>query len=183
MLYFRLRPQLERFQCFDQVGFRPKMRIENALLVCENLVGTACAFNLDVWIGSLDLRKAFDRVEYSALFEALTQQGISSSYIHLLRALYSNQTGKCQESSSFPILRGVKQGDILSSLLFNAALEMAFGRWKRHLSNEGWLISAEGDRLTNIRYADDCLIYAKSPEELRVMMELLLNELNSIGLN
>ena len=36
--------------------------------------------------------------------------------------------------------------------------------------------------LTNVRYADDEIVYAKSPYELEIMTEKLLDELRKIGL-
>ena len=77
-------------------------------------------------------------------------------------------------------MRGVKQGDALSSLPFNAG---PFRRWKSRLLFEGWLIDENGYRLTNTRYADDILLYAKSAEELKLMMNMLLEKLPKIGLS
>jgi len=83
-------------------------------------------------------------------------------YINLFAFLYSDQTGAVRGSRQFPIQRGVKQGDVISPILFNAGLEMAFRRWKAGLGTHGWLLDALGDRLTNTRFADDIMLYAKS---------------------
>jgi len=100
----------------------------------------------------------------------------------LLMDIYFGQVGSANGSRDFNIERGVRQGDVLSSLLFNAALETVFRKWKRRLTDQGWLISPEHERLTNTRYADDILIYGKSLDELKVMMELLHDELLAVGL-
>ena len=73
----------------------------------------------------------------------------------------------------FPILRGVKQGDVLSSMLFNAGLESAFRVWQSKLRNHGFLLSPNSDRLTNVRYADDVMLFAKTEAELIEMVDLL----------
>ena len=93
-----------------------------------------------------------------------------------------NQHGSVNGSSSFPILRGVKQGVILSAILFNCVLDIAFERWKARLTNEGLYIVWGLQRLTNTRYADDVLIYAKSLQELESMTEALIQELAAVGL-
>ena len=54
---------------------------------------------------------------------------------------------------------------------------------REKLQNADILIGSLNDRLTNARYADDVLLYAKSLDELRKMTELLIIELRSIGLN
>ena len=131
----------------------------------------------------MDLRKAFDTVDHDRLFAALGSHGIDPSYIALLKILYHGQKGSVHESAFFDILRGVKQGDVLSAILFNCALDVAFEEWKTKLRNEGILIREGMTRLTNTRYADDVLLYAKSLGELQSMTELLIIELQKFGLN
>ena len=140
-------------------------------------------WKLPLFIASLDLKKAFDRVEHKALFEALRTQGVDEPHLALLMDIYHGQVGSANGSRDFTIGRGVRQGDVLSSLLFNAALEMVFRKWKRRLADHGWLISPEHERLTNTRYADDILVYGKTLEELGQMMEMLHDELAAVGLH
>ena len=63
----------------------------------------------------------------------------------------------------------------------NAGLELALARWKCKLSQHGLHVGGT-ERCTNIRYADDMLLFAKSLEELVFMMESLVHELAHIGL-
>ena len=133
-------------------------------------------------MASLDLKKAFYRVEHSSLFGALRQQNIDDPSIALLLDIYYGQHGIVQGSRSFDISRGVRQGDVISSLLFNVVIEHVFQRWKRRLSFHGWLLLSGVERLTNTRYADDILLYAKSLPELEQMLALLIEELARVGL-
>ena len=108
-------------------------------------------------MASLDLRKAFDRIEYPALFDALRDQNVGDNYISLLAAMYSNQTGCIRGSDCFfDIERGVKQGDIISPMLFNAALELVMKRWKLRMQGSGIDTNATVIS-TNISYADDLI--------------------------
>ena len=77
----------------------------------------------------------------------------------------------------------MKQGDVISPLLFNAALEVAFEAQKERLTYHGILLAENVERLTNIRYADDVMLYAKSLEELHDMLTMLMEELAKIGLH
>ena len=140
LVYKRLRPSLERHQF-------------------ENVCSRSLEWNFPVWFASLDLQKAFDRIEYSSLFGALQSQGVSRPYLKLLAALYCNQTGDVT-GNTFPIQRGVKQGDVISPLLFNAGLEHAMRKWKLRLQHCGFDLG-NGEYLTNLRYADDLMLYAK----------------------
>ena len=81
----------------------------------------------------MDFRKAFDSISHVALWEALREQDVSAGYLLLLQALYDGQTGKVRTdvfSKTFNISRGAKQGDPLSSLLFNALLESTMRKLK-----------------------------------------------------
>eukprot|EP00973_Karenia_brevis_P032851 4535537-Karenia_brevis.AAC.1 len=80
--------------------------------------------------------------------------------------MYCNQQGSIDGNHFFNISRGVRQGDVLTALLFVDVLESSFCKWKRHLSSHGWKLHQEGPLLTNIRFADDILIVAKSKQEL-----------------
>ena len=98
----------------------------------------------------------------------------------LLFVFYSNQKASVNHSTEFPVQRGVKQGDTLSAILFNCVLDMAFDMWRISLTHEGIILAHGVPRLTNIRYADDVLLYAKSLQELESMTERLLDALKAI---
>ena len=130
---------------------------------------------------SLDLSKAFDRIEFVPLFQSLREQGVGGEYLSVLIAIYTQQPGRVRGSRCFDIQRGVKQGDILSPLLFNSGLEAALRRWKSKIAGSGVPIDS-GDKLTNTRYADDLMLFARSCEELTNMAEHLREELARVGL-
>ena len=67
-------------------------------------------------------------------------------------------------------------------MFVNCVLDIVFEKWKSNLTYEGLLIEDIFSRLTNTRYADDILIYAKSLEELVYMTTSLIEELRMIGL-
>ena len=77
----------------------------------------------------------------------------------------------------------MKQGDTLSAILFNCVLDIAFDEWRLSLNEEGLFIAYGLPRLTNTRYADDMLRYAKSLGELTCMTEGLMESLQSIKLS
>ena len=131
----------------------------------------------------MDMRKAFDTIDHSALMQSLRSKGLPEEYISLLTILYADQKGVVNHSSEFLIQRGVKQGDTLSAILFNCILDMAFDLWLASLTHEDIFIAHGLSRLTNIRYTDDILLYAKSLDELVSMAEGLLHEMKKIGLS
>ena len=118
------------------------------------------------------------------MFIALESQGLDTQYINLLRSLYLKQEG-CVDIFRFGIKRRVRQGDVLSPLLFNAVLEFAMRKWKTKLADgSGFALhpNEEYGRLTNIRYADDIIMFAKSIDEAQHMIELLVEVFAECGL-
>ena len=102
--------------------------------------------------------------------------GVKPAYVKLLQRLYSQQEGIVltdKESDVFSIKRGTKPGDPLSSLLFNTVLQYSLeddlDRWQE--MRKGIKLSdATEDCLTNLRFADDVLLFSTSLNKLRDML-------------
>ena len=75
ILHSRIGVTLEQQQPSEQMGFRPGRSTGDALVILESVVGNALEWNLPLWVVSVDLSKAFDRIEYDALFSALARPG------------------------------------------------------------------------------------------------------------
>ena len=125
---------MDRHQSHDQYGFRPGIRLEDALVVVEGMISKCNEHHLPIWLASLDLKKAFDRITHKVIFEALRNQGVAEDTIALLVDLYFRQSGYVSDSAEFAISRRVRQGDVLSSVIFNTTLEFVFQRWKARLN-------------------------------------------------
>ncbi len=76
-----------------------------------------------VFLCFLDASKAFDCVNHSILFNKLPKRGIPCYIVRLLMYWYANQTmylgWRGVYSEAFKVTNGVRQGGILSPLLFN----------------------------------------------------------------
>ena len=95
-------------------GFRKHRRIEEHLLTARYVVDKTEAANLPVWIVSLGLSKAFDRIDWDMLWEALADQGISAHLRSSNVALYCDLQGQLVRQfghrRDFNIHAGVRQG-------------------------------------------------------------------------
>ena len=83
-------------------------------------------WGVPLYISTIDFTRAFDSIKNSALWKSLRFYGVKPAYVRLLQRLYSHQEGTVltdKESDVFSIKRGTKQGDPLSSLLFNTVLQ------------------------------------------------------------
>ena len=75
MILGRIEDLLDSSQPEEQYGFRTGRRIEEHLVTANILLDKMQAANLPVWIVSIDFSKAFDRIDWAALWPALRDRG------------------------------------------------------------------------------------------------------------
>ena len=162
-----------------QFGFRKGLGTRDALFALQILVQRCWDVNKDVYLCFIDYEKAFDRVQHSKLIEILKNTGIDSKDLRIITNLYWNQTANVKIEGAFTdtvkIMRGVRQGCVLSPLLFNMYAEAIFTEALEN-SNEGILVN--GVRINNIRYADDTVLITSDLLE----MQSLLDRINTVGI-
>ena len=80
----------------------------------------------------IDFKKAYDSVRREALYNILIEYGIPRKLVRLIKMCLTETYNRVwvgkNLSEMFPIRNGLKQGDALSPLLFNFALEYAIKR-------------------------------------------------------
>ena len=79
-----------------------------------------------MWTATVDFTKAFDSISHNSIWEALKSCNVDHEYVSFLRKLYRDQKASVQtdeEREIFDIQKGSKQGDPMSSLLFNTVLQ------------------------------------------------------------
>ena len=134
----------------------------------------------------IDYSKAFDCVSHSKLWTILTQMGFPEHLINLMSKLYIDQESavrtSCGPSDWFKIGRGVRQGCILSPTLYNLYAENIM---REALEDHDWGIKIGGVRRSNLRFADDTTLIAKSREELLEMIAVVkdISRLKGLLLN
>ncbi len=88
----------------------------------------------NVYAVFLDASKAFDRVQYCKLFNELVNRNISPLVLRLLLNMYTKQKLQVRwgnaMSHQFTVCNGVKQGGVLSLILFVVYIDGLFGRLK-----------------------------------------------------
>ena len=194
MLCARLEDTIIGQQSVDQAAYRKGFGTDDHLLCLTLLLEQSAEWNTELWLGLVDFEKAFDTVEHPPLWAALKELGVTPAYIDILQLLYNRQEATVaagQMSRPFPIERGVKQGDPISPLLFLAVMEVIFrrlkSRWnKLNLRRQGRyygvVVDKETDPLTNLRFADDVLLFASSPSDAAKMISDLNRESSKFGL-
>ncbi|KAG1665093.1 Transmembrane protease serine 2 [Nymphon striatum] len=106
---------------------------------------------------------------------------ISKAYIRMLDQIFRLGTSNIKlhtNTNKIRLEKGVRQGDSISPKLFTAFLENVF-RGLNWTSNG---IPINGDRLTNLRFADDVVLFSEFSQELQLMVEELKTSSSKVGL-
>ena len=182
----RVEEILEAKQLEEQHGFRPGRRLEEHLWTANLLLDKTAAAGITVWIVSFDLSKAFDRVRWPTLWEALREQGVPERLVWLLENAYDGQLaevmGEWGKSRSFSITGGVRQGCVLSPRLFTAVLEWALRQWRTQIGNAGFDLGDAFDNLVDLRFADDILLFANFGPEVAQILDKFVKAVGKVGL-
>ena len=100
LLNTRARKTLDVPQPPSQAGFRKGHSVDHHLLALTLLLERVHEYDEQCWAISIDLSKAFDRVNRNKLWDALRVQQLRESLINALRAIYSDQFGVVRGSSN-----------------------------------------------------------------------------------
>lgn len=138
-----------------------------------------------VYMCLYDLQKAFDSVEYPVLLEKVFAAGIKGKLWCLLRNCYVG--GLCctkldgKKSAWFPVERGVKQGSVLSPILFLLVMDPLL----RQLQASGLGLSINGFYAGGFLHADDIRTLATSTRSLEAQVDVVkrFTEDNFLKLN
>lgn len=153
----------------EQLGFRKGRCCADAVHVLRTVVEKSAEWGLPLWMPAVDVEKAFDRVHHADLFRALLECGVSARVVLTLRNFYAGLNARVHlwpgaESRDFQLQRGVRQGDPLSTLLFNLVmrdvLEEVEVIWKRRGYGSEAGNARRQHRLTYVVFADDVTLIA-----------------------
>lgn len=155
-----------------QFGYKRGLSTTACTFVAEEVIQYYLNSNNDVHVMLLDASKAFDCVHYVTLFNRLSEKGMCPLVIrvllsmHLLQSIQVRWNGAV--SGRFSVSNGVKQGGILSPVLFSIYTDILLNE----LSNCG-----SGCYMGNVfcgalAYADDIVLLAPNRSALERMTQV-----------
>jgi exonuclease III/ribonuclease HI len=162
----------------DQAGFIPKRSIFDQVKLAKLTLRYAEATETNGAIVALDQEKAYDKIAHDYLWRTLIEFNLPQNFVNTVIRLYTNAHTSVMVngvlSQAFRITRGVRQGDPLSCLLFNLAIE-PLACLIRQSTLKGLSVPGREDRLIVKLFADDTTVYLNSEDDLNDLYEILEN--------
>nr|XP_051229148.1 uncharacterized protein LOC127346950 [Lolium perenne] len=131
----------------------------------------------------IDLAKAFDRLEWNFIVQALTRKGLHGHFINLIYACVSSPTFSVvingQAFAKFKGDRGIRQGCPLSPYLFVLAInELSIAMQEAMAANDfaGIKLGPNCPPIHSLLFADDLLVCGQATEQEATKMKQVLQE-------
>jgi exonuclease III len=179
VIHARLYSKCEEISGDSQYGFKKGLGCREAIFGLKMCMQKCYDMRKNLFICFVDYRKAFDTIKHAPLMKLLKEVGVDGKDLRIINNLYKDQyaqvrLGDNTTTEAFKIRKGVRQGCILSPMLFNMYLERIF-----QIALEGSEIGLKvnGLPISNLRYADDTALLAESIEDLQE----LVNRIDTIG--
>ena len=164
VMLVRLTRETDGFLQDWQAGFRQQRGCRDNVMILRTLVDKMLQEDNPLVLTFIDYSAAFDSVSHKFLDTALGKAKAKPKSRAIFRAIYTSATAKTKVkgvdgevvySETFPIRRGVLQGDLTSPLYFIIALEEIL---RRHDDVAGKGVNFGGVRLHTLGYADDAAL-------------------------
>ena len=155
-----------------QFGFKSHHSSTQCTFLLNQIVDHYTQRSGTCYAALLDATKAFDRVHYVRLFQLLLQRGFCPMLAKLLLTMYTQQSLVVQwqgcSSAPFPCRNGIKQGAVLSPVLFCVYVDTLLARLSE--SDVGCFY---GNLFAGaICYADDLTLLAPSPAAMQTLLNV-----------
>lgn len=191
-LLHRAEPQLDPYLGEYQGGFRKSRSCTEQILNLKSVISYFRTRREHLYVTFIDFHKAYDSIDRLTLFKTLQEFGLDNKTREIVQSTLSETSSKVKFRSAisdpFPIRTGVRQGDGLSPLLFNCALEKVIREWRTELKSlsipQGVCLGYKKDglRIDCLAFADDLALLSHGPETAIAQIEILQECASKIGL-
>lgn len=133
---------------------------------------------------ALDQEKAYDKIAHDYLWTTLQKLNFPQEFIRTVKSLYdSAETAVIingEISSKYNVTRGVRQGDPLSCLIFDLAIE-PLAEMLRKSELSGFQAPGSTTRVIVTLFADDTTVYLNKKDDFRTLLSILQKWCNAAG--
>ena len=170
ILYKRIEAYLESNNLIskEQAGFRKNYRTTDHIFVLKTAVKKILKTGQYLYSCFIDFRKAYDSVWRKGLLYKLQKLGLTGNVFKIIEAMYKSPKASIfyhgMISELFETQIGVKQGDVLSTLLFNCFIN---DLPKEISTNSKDPVTLFNNPIDSLLFADDLTLLSLTKEGLQ----------------
>jgi len=154
-------------------GFRKGRSTTDHILSLNTIIDTRKKNRLSTYCAFIDFKKAYDSINRHLLWKRLYDVGVCGKMLSAVKSLYSSVMSCVRVNSFktewFDVKCGLRQGCILSPLLFN----LFINDLTIYLKSFGLGINIDNEKLCSLLYADDIVILTDNADELQILLNAL----------
>ena len=185
ILLKRIENELDNKLREEQAGFRKGRGCTDQIFALRNIIEQCLEWNTPLFINFVDFRKAFDSVYRDSLWKILRHYGIPQKIVTIISKFYDhfecNVILNGTFSDSFLVKSGVRQGCILSPILFLVTIDWIM---RSTISDQPRGIKwTQVSQLEDLDFADDLALLSSRQQDLQVKTDRLRSFAQSTGLH
>ena len=166
-----------------QAGFRGGRSCADQIFVLRNIIEQSVEWQRQLVVNFIDFKKAFDSLYRPSMWKILRSYGLPSKIINMIKLLYEGSKSCVRVGGTnteyFNITSGVKQGDVLSPILFIVMVDWIMRRTVDEEDGIEWMGT---NRLPELAYADDIALLSEDMDSMKRITEKLALEASKVGL-
>uniref|UniRef100_A0AAY4CRI0 Reverse transcriptase domain-containing protein n=1 Tax=Denticeps clupeoides TaxID=299321 RepID=A0AAY4CRI0_9TELE len=165
-----------------QRGFIQSPGCSENLMVLKSIMEQAKRERKHLAVVFIDVAKAFDSVSHNHIVDVLRRRGLDSHVIGVIQNSYEDCHTSIEvggtKTPEISIRTGVKQGNPMSPLLFNLAIDPLLATLETH----GVGFQTEGGKIAALAFADDLVLLSDGWEGMSHNLSILEKFCNLTGL-
>lgn len=180
IIMIRLGKVITKLVSPNQAAFITGRSIFNHIELVKRLIDFAEATETNGIILSLDQEKAYDKIRHDYLWDVLRAANLPESLIRTISGLYSGAQSRVivngTLSEFFEVIRGTRQGDPLSCILFLLAIEPMSKMIQRAQNLAGFKVKSHDGKMQRLilaLFADDSTAFLSENDSLGDLFEIL----------
>ena len=161
----------------EQGGFRRDRGCQDQLFVLNSIIQGRARQGKQTFCCFIDVKKAYDSVWRKNMMAKLFQAGISNQMFRVIDNMYAKvESCVCvngYETRLFDYTVGVRQGCVLSPLLFSLVINELVLRMNLRCPDGGVTLDNGATKIRLLLYADDIVLIAEDATTLQSMMDVV----------